>query len=88
MLGLKIDFQILLLGWRKVVSRLGLSIVRGPLEGGGGEGLEEAVFSGEAPSYFFLGGLSYVGFHVVSTTVLTEIILISSMEEEGPCKDV
>ena len=62
-------------------------MARGPLERGREEGLVEGVFSEEAPSSFFYGGLAYVCVRVVNPTLLMDIILVSSMEEEAPCKD-
>ena len=50
------------------------------------EGLVKGVLSEGAPSFFFSGGFSYVHVCVVNPTVSVDIILISSMEEEVPCK--
>jgi len=59
-LGLKMLLRIVLLRGCEIVSKLGFSIMRGPLEGGGGEGLTGGVFSGEGSSSFFSCVLSYV----------------------------
>ena len=67
---------------------MGFSMARGIVEGGGeGEGLVEGVFSEEASSSFFFGVLAYVCVPVVNQTVSADIIFISSLEEEEPCKD-
>ena len=72
----------------KIVSKLGFSIVRGPLEGGGGEELTKWFFLGEAHSSFIIGFLLYVWLLVVNNMVLVEIIWMYLVEEEGPCEDV
>ena len=65
------------------MSGIYFSIVRGLVEG---EEEEEGSLSKEAPSSFFSRVFCYVYVHVVNPTITTDIILISSMEEDLPCK--
>ena len=65
------------------------SMVRALVEGDEEEeGFVEGDLSKGAPLPFFSGGFSYVHVCVVNPTVSVDIILISSMEEEVPCKDM
>ena len=65
------------------MSRLGFSIVRGPLDEDVGEPVEGAL-SGEGLSIFFSSGFSYDRLQVSILIVFDDIIRISSVELEFP----
>jgi hypothetical protein len=71
-LGLKVEFQIVLLGRHKIESKLGFSIWRGP-DGGVTEGEGGSVIVPLVTLYLscFPGGVSYVIVLVVKYTPLT-----------------